>query len=98
MAITKNEFIDRMAKKGGITKVEASRRADAFIETLIDCLEEDGAVKFVGFGKFGLKTLKERMGRNPRNGKEYMIPEHKKVKFYASEGLSERMKELEGKD
>jgi len=91
MAITKTEFINRMAKKGGITKAEANKRADAFIETLIDCLEEDGAVKFVGFGKFELKTVKERMGRNPQNGKEYMIPEHKKVKFYASEGLSERI-------
>lgn len=95
MAITKTEFIDRMAKKGGITKVEANRRVDVFIETLIGCLEEDGAVKFVGFGKFELKTVKERMGRNPQNGKECMIPEHKKVKFYASEGLSQRMKESE---
>ena len=91
MAITKTEFINRMAKKGGITKVEANRGVDAFIETLIDCLKEDGGVKFVGFGKFELKTVKERMGRNPQNGKEYMIPEHKKVKFYASETLTDRM-------
>ena len=98
MAITKPEFISRMAKKGGITKAEASRGVDAFIETLIDCLNDGHAVKFVGFGKFELKTMKERMGRNPQNGDEHMIPEHKKVKFYASDGLSERMKGLEGQD
>ena len=91
MAITKTEFISRMAKKGGITKIEASKEVDLFIETLIDCLNDEGAVKFVGFGKFELKTMKQRMGRNPQNGKEYMIPEHKKVKFYAGETLTDRM-------
>lgn len=34
MAITKTEFINRMAETGGITKVEANRGVDAFIETL----------------------------------------------------------------
>ena len=48
-------------------------------------------MKFVGFGKFELKTMKERVGRNPQNGDEYMIPEHKKVKFYASETLADKM-------
>ena len=91
MAITKTEFINRMAKKGGITKVEANRGVDAFIETLIDCLKDGCVVKFVGFGKFELKTMKQRMGRNPQNGQEHVIPEHKKVKFYAGETLTDRM-------
>ena len=91
MAITKTEFVNRMAKKGGITKVEANRGVDAFIETLIDCLNDGCVVKFVGFGKFELKTMKERMGRNPQNGEEYVIPEHKKVKFYAGETLTDKM-------
>ena len=91
MAITKTEFINRMAKKGGITKVEANRGVDAFIETLIDCLNDECVVKFVGFGKFELKTMKQRMGRNPQNGQEHVIPEHKKVKFYAGETLTDRM-------
>ena len=90
MAITRTEFINRMAKNGDITKIEANKELDLFIETLIDCLKEDEAVKFVGFGKFELKTVKERMGRNPQNGKEYMIPEHKKVKFYAGKLLTEK--------
>ena len=91
MAITKTEFISRMAKKGGITKVEANGGVDAFIETLIDCLKEDGGVKFVGFGRFELKTVKERMGRNPKTGEACIIPGHRRVKFYAGETLTDRM-------
>lgn len=45
----------------------------------------------MGFGKFEVKTVKEIIGRNPKNGNVCMIPEHKKVKFYASEGLSKSM-------
>ena len=98
MAITKTEFVSRMAKKGGITKAEANRGVDAFIETLTDCLNDGCAVKFVGFGKFELKTMKEKPARNPKTGESCIVPEHKKVKFYASDGLSERMKGLEGQD
>ena len=95
MTINKTEFVNRMAEIGGITKKEANRGVDAFIETLIDCLNDGCAVKFVGFGKFELKTMKEKPARNPRTGESCIVPEHKKVKFYAGEALSERMKELE---
>ena len=84
-----------MAKKGGIKKIEASKELDLFIATLIDCLREDGGVKFVGFGKFELKTVKERIGKNPKIGEACIVPEHKKVKFCAGKALAERMKELE---
>lgn len=94
MTINKKEFVDRMAEIGGITKKEANRGVDAFIETLIDCMNAECVVKFVGFGRFELKTAKEKPARNPRTGESCIVPEHKKVKFYASEGLSERMKEL----
>lgn len=95
MTINKTDFVNRMAEIGGITKKEANRGVDAFIETLIDCLSDGCAVKFVGFGRFELKTMKEKSARNPRTGESCIVPEHKKVKFYAGEALAERMKELE---
>ena len=91
MAITKTEFVNRMAEIGGITKVEANRGVDAFIETLIDCLNDGCVVKFVGFGKFELKTMKEKPARNPKTGESCIVPEHKKVKFYAGETLTDKM-------
>lgn len=91
MSVTKAEFIEKLAKKSGIKKKEAKRQMELFIDTLVECLKEDSAVKFVGFGKFEVKTVKEIIGRNPKNGNVCMIPEHKKVKFYASEGLSKSM-------
>lgn len=91
MTITKTEFVNRMAEIGGITKAEASRGVDAFIATLIDCLNDGCVVKFVGFGKFELKTMKEKPARNPKTGESCIVPEHKKVKFYAGETLTDKM-------
>lgn len=91
MSVNKSAFIERLAKNGGIKKKAAKREVELFIDTLIEALEEEGAVKFTGFGRFEVKTAKERIGRNPQNGNSCIIPEHKKVKFYASEGLAKKI-------
>ena len=85
MAVLKKEFIDRMAEKGSITKKAARQGVELFIETLMDYMSENEKVMIVGFGRFEMKTHKERKGRVPLRGTECIIPEHRKMKFYASE-------------
>ena len=41
MSVLKKEFIDRMAERGGITKKDARRGLELFIETLMECMGED---------------------------------------------------------
>lgn len=94
MSVTKKEFAEKLAVKGNLKKVEAYRMMDLFIETLIDCFKEDTIVKFQEFGRFELKTIKEYIGRNPKTNQESTIPEHKKVKFYASKKLKDRIESV----
>ena len=91
--MTKEQFIDRMAKNGGIKKIEADRYVNLFIDTLLECLKEEGKVKFQGFGKFEVKDVKERVGRNPKNGDSCTIPCHKAVKFKAGKRFSDEVNE-----
>ena len=93
MSILKKEFIDRMAENGGITKKAARLGLDLFIETMIDCMSEGEKVMFNNFGRFEMKTLEGRKGRLPLGG-ECIIPEHKKMKFYPSRGLSKQIEEM----
>lgn len=93
MAVLKKEFINRMAETGGVTKKEARRGFNLFLETLMDYMSENEKVVFTGFGRFEMKTLKERKGRNPLGGAECIVPEHRKMKFYASEVLVNKIKE-----
>lgn len=94
MSVLKKEFIDRMAEKGGITKKAAREGLELFIETLIDCMAEDEKVMIKGFGRFEMKTYKERIGKVPLSGAECIIPEHKKMRFYASDLLGGRIEEM----
>lgn len=98
MAVLKREFIDRMAETGGITKKAARLGFDLFIETLMDCMSEDEKVMIQGFGRFEMKTHKERKGKVPLSGADCIIPEHRKMKFHASETLAGRIEEMRRED
>lgn len=95
MSVLKKGFIDRMAEAGGITKKEARRGLELFMETLMECMSEDEKVMIVGFGRFEMKTYKEKVCRNPQGGGNCTVPEHKKMRFYASEMLADKIKELQ---
>ncbi|MCI8775266.1 MAG: HU family DNA-binding protein [Lachnospiraceae bacterium] len=94
MSVLKKEFINRMAENGGITKKAAKQGLELFIETLMDCMCENEKVMFSGFGRFEMKTAKERKGRVPLSGEECIVPEHKKMKFYASDTLADKIDEI----
>jgi len=93
MAYNIKKFADRMAEKGNITKAQAKREVKLFLDTLADCMRDGETVKFLRFGRFEVKIMKEKKARVPRTGEESIVPEHKKVKFYASDALAERIKE-----
>lgn len=95
MAVFKKEFIDKMAERGGIIKKDARKGLEIFIETLMVYMAENEIVRFTGFGKFEMKTAKERKGINPFNGEDCIVPEHRKMKFYASEVLADKIEELQ---
>ncbi len=93
--MTKTEFIKRLASKQKITFAKAEKEMDVFFDILAEGLREDDTVRLYGICKFELKTTKERIGRNPKNGKEYMIPSFKKVKFTAGNALMDKIEKGE---
>ena len=90
--VNKKEFAYKIAEKGGFYKKDAMKMTELFWETLLDCLSEGKKVNFYGIGHFELKTVKERMARNLKTGEACIVSEHKKVKFYSSENLADKMK------
>ena len=89
--VNKKEFAYKIAEKGDFYKKDAVRMTELFWETLLDYLAEGKKVNFYGIGHFELKTVKERMARNLKTGETCIVPEHKKVKFYSSETLADRI-------
>jgi hypothetical protein len=50
--VTKAEFIDMVADRSGLTKRDATKAVDAFLESITAALQSGDAVSFTGFGKF----------------------------------------------
>ena len=65
--MTKQEFIDEVASKAGLSKRDAGAAVDAFLETITDTLKRRDSISFTGFGKFSTADRAAREGVNPRN-------------------------------
>ncbi len=87
----KKTFVDRMAETAGLTKKVAHEALDAFRETLVTGLREDGEVMLIGIGKFSVEVRPAHTGRNPSTGEAIDIPAKNKVKFKPGKALKDEV-------
>lgn len=90
--MNKAELIDAVAGSASLTKADAKKALDAFIESTTDSLKKGDRVALVGFGSFSVAQRSARTGRNPQTGKEIKIPAKKVVKFKAGQELADAVK------
>lgn len=87
----KIELINNIAKKMNVSKVEAERFMNAYMDSIKEALLEEEEVKLIGFGTFSVQEKAATTARNPRNPKETIeVPAKKVVKFK----LSKKLKDL----
>ncbi|HRY33454.1 MAG TPA: HU family DNA-binding protein [Bacteroidales bacterium] len=90
--MNKAELIDAMAAEAKMTKSDAKKALDAFIDATSKALKKGDRVALVGFGSFGVAKRAARKGRNPQTGKEIKIAAKKVVKFKAGSELAKKVK------
>ncbi|HEX9757963.1 MAG TPA: HU family DNA-binding protein [Nitrospiria bacterium] len=90
--MTKEDLIEKMAESAGISKLAAGKSLLAFVNGVSTALKNGQKVTMVGFGTFSISQRKARKGRNPRTGKEIMIPETRSPKFSAGKALKSAVK------
>jgi DNA-binding protein HU-beta len=91
--VTKQEFVDAVADKAGISKRDASEAVDAVLDTITDTLKRRDSVTFTGFGKFSTSARAARMGVNPRTGERVQIQATTVPKFTAGSALKTAVKQ-----
>jgi DNA-binding protein HU-beta len=87
--MNKSELIDAIAGKSGLTKADAGRALDGFIQSVEEALKNGDSVALVGFGTFEVKERAERKGRNPQTGEEITIKAAKIPSFKAGKSLKD---------
>jgi DNA-binding protein HU-beta len=90
--VTKQEFIDRVADRSGLSKRDASEAVEAVIGTIQSTLKEGGEINFTGFGKFHVAVRGPRQGVNPQTRERITIPGGRVPRFTAGSSLKKEVK------
>ena len=90
--MTKQEFIQRVAQKSGLTTRDAGKAVDAFMEAVTETLRSRDSINFTGFGKFSAADRAARQGVNPRTGERVYIAATTVPKFSAGSQLKAAVK------
>ena len=85
--MNKNDLVDRVAERVGLSKVMSSKAVEALLDAITGSLKSGTEVRLVGFGTFKVSRRKASEGRNPRTGEKIQIPASKVPKFRAGQGL-----------
>ena len=85
--LTKQDMIEAVIERLGITKAEAGTLIEHIFDTLKAAMQTEDKVKISGFGYFIMREKKARVGRNPQTGATLEISARRVVTFHASEVL-----------
>lgn len=86
--MNKAELIDAIAAEAGLSKADAKKALDAFVDATTSALKKGDRISLVGFGSFSVSKRDARTGRNPQTGKEIKIAAKNVVRFKAGAELS----------
>lgn len=86
----KIHFVRDVAQKLIVKDKEALVIVDKLIDSIRETIIEHGRLEIRDFGVFQIKPRKQRIGRNPKDKKEYPIPTHHAVTFKAGKDLKSK--------
>ena len=74
--MNKSEFISAVAEKSGLSKVDAKKAVEAFVDTVSNELKEGGKVALLGFGSFSVseKACLLYTSPSPRDRQKSRMP------------------------
>lgn len=85
----KTELVSKVADRAGLTKRDAEKAVNAFVETVEEALTGGDKVSLVGFGTFEVRSRSARKGRNPQTGQEITIAAGRVPAFKAGKQLKD---------
>lgn len=90
--MTKNDLIEKVAKKSNLTKRAAADAVNSTFNLIRDSLVRGEKVVITGFGTFLVRSRASRRGRNPQTGEAIQIPSKKLPSFIAGKTIKKIIK------
>ena len=89
--VTRADLSEAVYREIGLSRSESAILVETVIDHISDSLLKGEAVKLAGFGTFSLRDKKERIGRNPKTGKEVPITSRRVLVFKPSQIMRDRV-------
>lgn len=93
--MNKKELIKTVANTLNETQTKTELYLNQFIEQIEKAVLRNEVVSLSRFGKFSLKTRKERNVRNPKTKELLTVPKHDYPAFTVSTVFKDKVKELQ---
>ncbi len=87
--MNKTELINAVAEKAELSKKDAEKAVNSFVEVIGEALADGNKVQMIGFGTFEVKERPERTGRNPRTKEAITIAASRTPVFKAGKALKD---------
>jgi integration host factor subunit alpha len=89
--VTRADLSDAVYRNTGLSRAESAKLVELALKEITDCLERGETVKLSSFGSFVVRKKRQRMGRNPKTGKQVPILPRRVMVFKPSEVLKQRI-------
>ena len=87
----RQDLVEFIAAKAGLSKADATRALEATLEGIVSGLKKEGKVALVGFGTFACKKREAREGINPLTKEPLKIPAKTVATFKAGSKLKDSL-------
>ena len=87
----KAELIAAIAAEAGLTKKDAERALEAFLNTVKSEVKKGNKISLIGFGNFEPKRNSARKGINPATKQPIDIKASNSVKFKVGKGFKDSL-------
>jgi DNA-binding protein HU-beta len=89
MPVNTTELSERIAEAHGLSKSQAKAIVESVLGEITDAVRKGEEIVLSGFGKFKVREMPAREGRNPATGATIRIEAMKKLVFLPSKALKE---------
>lgn len=89
--LTRADLAEAVVRKVGLPRNESQDLVELVLNEISTALAQGEAVKLSSFGSFGIRQKGQRIGRNPKTGKEVPITPRRVLVFRPSNIMKDRI-------
>lgn len=86
-----SDLVDHVAAAAELTKADTRKVIDALVEAMTDAATKGEELTLPNFGKFKVKDVPAREGRNPATGATIQIAASRKLGFTPAKALKDAL-------